>query len=454
MLDADQPRIVLIPYWIPVEPEMLDFTDHSWWFQALQRNDILIFAGPYIRTKEIVRNEYCSYIKIKTTGLEFSITDIENDLRDFNIKLWNITLMWHVLEASATCRVNDLQFLTNATKIAVIADTHHLKNPISTLIKVINNESYNLICCTHNQYEPFFAISCNLEVISFPYINPYEELDLHKSKPTNWELKYYGNILSPTHIFRNIYVNEALRSTNISLMPRMNMKDWTNCLTKNPGIVLTCSLNGSFSFQTLYPILAGNILVTDPISKSSWIHDFIHSSNSCFTYKTRKGCKSLLKELPSYANQAKPKIRNEITKASEYFASKLLNKFQLMRAYRNIEENLDSLKNLSSDESRHLTVILRELKGSRGNSALEKAIEVFEHLQEIHRKYWNLIMISEAKKRIHIDKNPIDDYILQLTEILPRAILLTRDELLEYKLNKPKKFDVYIIDLDLLFKNI
>ena len=63
-------------------------------------------------------------------------------------------------------------------------------------------------------------------------------------------------------------------------------------------------------------------------------------------------------------------------------------------------------------------------------------------------------MISEAKKRIHVDKKPIDDYILQLTEILPRAILLTRDELLEYKLNKPKKFDVYIIDLDILFKNI
>ena len=62
-------------------------------------------------------------------------------------------------------------------------------------------------------------------------------------------------------------------------------------------------------------------------------------------------------------------------------------------------------------------------------------------------------MISEAKRE-YMSIKPIDDYILQLTEILPRAILLTRDELLEYKLNKPKKFDVYIIDLDILFKNI
>ena len=210
---------------------MLDSTDHSWWFQALYKNDVLIFAGPYIIKNEKTRNRNFTCVKIRTNGLIFSIKEIENELNRFNIQIHDVTLMWHVLEASATCRVNDLRMLVKATRIAVVADTHHLKDPISSLIKIIKREPYDLLCCTHNQYEPFFEVSCGLKTISFPYINPYEEVEKYSAKSDEeLQIRYYGNPLSPTHFFRSIFVGEALRSSKISIMPRMNMKSWTNSL--------------------------------------------------------------------------------------------------------------------------------------------------------------------------------------------------------------------------------
>ena len=124
-------------------------------------------------------------------------------------------------EASATCRV-ELLLLPNAIKIAVVADTHH-KNPISSLIRLIK-ENRMIWLLYNNQHEPFFAASCGLPTISFPYINPYENQKANQINPKDNAIKYYG-IISQTHYFRSIFINESLRSIDVTLMPRMKMKD-------------------------------------------------------------------------------------------------------------------------------------------------------------------------------------------------------------------------------------
>ena len=167
LLGSDEQRIVLIPYWLQIEPEKLYKSDHSWWFESLQKNDILIYAGPYIRNEGASKGNNNWHIKIKTPGLSYSISEIQNKLKSFNIKVSDITLMWHIIEASATCRVEEL-LLPNAIKIQWLL-TPSLKKSNNSLIRLIKRESYDLVCCTHNQHEPFFAASCGLPTIGFPY---------------------------------------------------------------------------------------------------------------------------------------------------------------------------------------------------------------------------------------------------------------------------------------------
>ena len=219
-------------------------------------------------------------------------------------------------------------------------------------------------------------------------------------------------------------------------------------------IVLTCSLNGSFSFQTLYPILAGNILLTDPLSQSSWIFDIIHSSKSCFTYRTRSECMSILSDLPSKDNKEYSQLMKDAEETSKRISSILLSKQEVLDAYRNIEDNLDALNNLTTTQSRELTNLLKAIKTSLGNQALNKIIELFEYLQEMHRTYWNLIIISSAEERLAIEDNLIDQYISHLPRILPRAILMTEGEYKQYKPKKERRFECFAVKLDLLLKNI
>ena len=452
MLGSDEQRIVLIPYWLQIEPEKLYKSDHSWWFESLQKNDILIYAGPYIRNEGASKGNNNWHIKIKTPGLSYSISEIQNKLKSFNIKVSDITLMWHIIEASATCRVEELLLLPNAIKIAVVADTHHLKNPISSLISLIKRESYDLVCCTHNQHEPFFAASCGLPTISFPYINPYENQKANQINPKDNAIKYYGNIISQTHYFRSIFINESLRSIDVTLMPRMKMKDWTSALMNNRSIVLTCSLNGSFSFQTLFPILAGNFLLTDPISKSSWIHGLIHDSSSCFTYRSMDELRYLAKYTYDILNRDSTKAEKVTTKSAIDFSSKLMSQSELLNAYRCVEANLGNLQNLSNEHSEHLKTTLNKIKVLEGEETLCRLINIFENLQELHRRYWSIVIISNAKERSETKENLTDDFILQIPNVLPRSKILSKREFDRQKIEKSKRFETYSFEIDTLLK--
>ena len=267
-------KAALIPYWLVDDPSDLDSSDHRWWFTPLENYDTLIFIGPFIRT--IVKESgQKKVIMLQTNSFAFKLDKALWDfLHSINITRSDINLYWHVMEASATCRVYGLNQL-KCEKVAVIGDTHHMRNPISSIIEYLGQEDFTHVCCSHNQYNPFFAASLNLKSIDFPFCFPPDyKKQADKEGGTikadfGQVINYYGDTLSPHHFHRSFIINCLMRAKeDIIIHGRSSFTAWIDKISTSQ-MVLTCSLNGTFSFQQFLPMLYSSIVFTDPLSQSN-----------------------------------------------------------------------------------------------------------------------------------------------------------------------------------------
>ena len=224
-------KAVLIPYWLNEAPTNLSKSDNGWWFAPLLKYDILVFAGPYLKDTNNEELDNSKVIQIRTNALNFTLREIDKKLSTNNtgISLNNISMIWNVIEMSPTCRVQDLNCY-KGTKVALIGDTHHLKNPISSLLPYIRRSEFDFVFCTQShhsfmfeagvpylksiflpiQYAKFFN---NNKVIS--YIN--NENIMVADAPL-----YRGSIMSRFHYRRTKLINFLLINTDIVIKERMN----------------------------------------------------------------------------------------------------------------------------------------------------------------------------------------------------------------------------------------
>ncbi|MCP9809122.1 hypothetical protein KBY58_06715 [Cyanobium sp. HWJ4-Hawea] len=406
--------IALAPYWLTAHPVHLYKSDHSWWFEPIGHYDTIIFAGPFIENgshRSITQN----IITAKTHGLSWSILDIQLYLsNNWGINLRDISMLWHVIEASATCRVRDLPELA-CPLIAVIADTHHLAAPISSLLMYLRCSQYTHLTCTHNQHTPFFAAAIDIPTFSFPYtyLNAKKcQRELIRKK----DLIYYGNLVSSHHVFRTKFINKILSCSSLRLGGRLSFHRWLDALAQGGQCVFTCSLNGSFSFQTLMPLLHRNAIITDPICSANWLGKLLPYLPDCHVFHDLEECLNIVQYIETEDSDGCTSKIEALT--SELLKPFLSNQKILRNAFCPGKFYPEVLPDASTDSEKWLLSILTTARRKFGLVEVERMIKLYEIIQEQHRIHWRIgiTSITEMSKKSLI----YDAFLMQMPTMLPR----------------------------------
>ena len=416
-------RIALVPYWLCDQPHNLHFSDHRWWLDHLQMFDCIVFVGPYIHDAIWLAEDGRRRISIKTDSLFVDIQEVfKNSLSPLGINPNHVSLYWHVMEVAATCRVVNLQILS-CPRICVIGDTHHMNRPITGLYEYLKSETFTHVCCSHNQYNPFFSAVFNLMSIDFPFAlseNTSSQISPAAQTSFDHHLYYYGAILSSHHKHRSKIVNSLLVDCRVSndflVSSRMGFNQWSQAVQR-PHHNLTCSLNGTFSFQTFLPMLGGACLYTDPISKANWVGSQLISEVNCLVYYSSAG---LVDSFLRYRGHS-PELRL-ISDSAKSSISQYLKPLCLLRC-----EWLNGVP-----EERCLTSGDESLLESRIKSHLTKygyeetveLIKIFEDVQELHRQQWSIsvfIYIHSVLSKQALKMVSSQRVLASMLAILPRC---------------------------------
>jgi hypothetical protein len=409
--------VALIPYWLTIHPKNLDQSDHFWWFAPLCGFETLIYAGPSV-ANECWSSMGLRISSIRTSSKCWSVTEIAYPLKSMlGLDVKDISLLWHVIEASGTCWVTEIS-LIRGSAIAVIADTHHLRNPISSLVQYITTAGYTHITCTHNQHTPFFEVASGLPSFSFPFSSLGASMT-HQRSSSEQPLVYFGNLISRHHIFRTRFVNHLLTRTCLRIGGRLSFSSWIDLLSSSSFSVFTCSLNGSFSFQTLYPLLTGNVLITDPIAPSNWLGQLLPYLENCYIYTDQSTCLDISSALEISASSldSSPPYRSHFSGSSILF--ELLNtEYNMSLAFAGKELALEHIRDLSTLPQRQLSLLLSKAKMELGLSEVLRMVRLYESIQEFHQFNWAPAIANIEIKSIKDDI--YNSFLHLLPSVLPR----------------------------------
>jgi hypothetical protein len=413
--------IALIPYWLADNPHTIEISDHYWWLKHLEGFDKVLYCGPYI-DDNISRTNYQTRYSLKTASLTYELQEIYiRKIRGLGIELGQITLYWHVIEAAATCRVIGLHLLS-CPKICVIGDTHHMHRPISSLYEYLSSEPFTHVSCSHNQYNPFFSAILGLKTVDFPFMLPnmFYARNISYRIGGFTSLNYYGSVLSIHHIHRSVIINRLLIdpkvSVRVNLHGRFGFNRWAS-LVMQPHLNLTCSLNGTFSFQTFLPMLGGAVIYTDPISKANWVGSVLKDGTNCEIYTSVEDIRSKLLNIDGRESE----MTRIGTTARNDICSFLKTEDEIISMWRH---GLPSQRTLITERELRLHRWLIECILKNGKPLVVSLIKLFEDVQELHRIHWlleakiscNVCEETRAKNSIAIAR-----CICGMISLLPRV---------------------------------
>jgi hypothetical protein len=415
--------VVLVPYWLSTPPYNLGSSDNYWWFEPVQTADIIIYGGPFIPNERWdCQLSGKPRLAVKTPGLSWRLEDLSCFLSINGLSISSISLVWHVIEVTATCRITDLSEYP-LLSYAMIGDTHHLHSPISSLVDYLIKSKYSAIFCTQSHHCFFFGELTNIPVFPFPYVVPTPCSVDHGHSPihSNHRLLYTGSILSSCHIERSRVVNYALAHDFLDLAPRMPWHQWLEFLSKDCKRVLSWSLNSNFSPQVMYPLYYGNVLFTDPIAPANWLghllleHKLCHLASSAY---------DLVQCVKNY--QEKLRLGNDLfaeslmTRRSSRLIADSLNKLSdVQEVMLNHPTSLSELMSFSTGSYQLIADLFKYIAHNRGLAHCLRLLYLFEKLQFITSRH-SLVYLQ-------IDDTSWDPdmriFIQALPKLLPRLTL-------------------------------
>jgi hypothetical protein len=441
--------VALVPYWLKDSPRYLANTDHAWWFEALDFYQIVVYVGPYVNDA-VWQDTRQIKIAISTQAYTWHINEILLRLNKHGLLISDITLVWNVLEASATCRVLGLD-LIDAPKIAIIADTHHLGFPISSLLTYLLNNSHTYVLATHNQHAPFFGACLQIPATGWPFpceptrSNPPPKINLEK-------IYYYGNTLSHHHKQRTLVVNYSLVHTDVQVVPRLSFSNWRNSVSLGGKVILGCTLNGSPSFQTYYSLLNFNLLISDPIAPSSWLGSLMQTNKLCMTYRNKEDCVAIIKTLAYVRDRPHliAKMQSMVDRAAHILGECVNCSKQYGLAFLDPANGISSLKVSTTEHDSGLLLRLNLLRSLFGLDYLLLTIKMFEQLQEQHRIYWRIVLVLDASS-LHSAEI---DFWSKIYLLLPRVTTLHSQEQISKCTIDRYTFVAHLGDLRLAVSNM
>ncbi len=172
------------------------------------------------------------------------------------------------VKADASCR-NHLKAIKAlpGIKILLMGDTHHLKEPLQTMLSYANNEPWDLISSEHDRHHlPLFTKAGLEKLIWLPCftMNPYR---ISPQCPVDERPLFVGS-LSQHHVQR-LKIISQLQSQGINLKITTAEQSIAANLYNKHSVSLNVSLNCDLNFRVMEVLAAGGCLLTDRLGPDS-----------------------------------------------------------------------------------------------------------------------------------------------------------------------------------------
>jgi hypothetical protein len=342
-----------------------------------------IFCGPKLQNKDIGKRKF-----IRTSGFFF---DIEEVLSQLNKDDEKIDLIVTNLEVNTTCFPKNLSKI-KSHKIALVADTHHLKHSISSIIHYLKREKFKHILKFAQPAHLHFFYEAGIKNSAFwPCFKV--KFDTVGNKRTG--VTYIGEKWSPFQIRRSrmvkfLEINLPKYNIPFHYYKRLPRLEWLNVLRKSQ-IMAICSLNGQFTPQICGCLFAGALCFVDELSPQTFLYRFFKPRKHLVTWRNFE---DLLKKLIYYYHR--PKKLEAIAKAGKLHAE---NTFST-------DENYALSISEFAFENR-INPTLLAINDKRCNSKrvespeyFDARVRLYENIQELHRFHEFLSSISITNKNL------------------------------------------------------
>lgn len=405
-------EIALVPYWLKSSPQD-SFNISSanlWWFEPLFQNFDYItllceddFQSPNVssvssRAKVVIH---------RITSSLIPIDQVCNEVLDvLSLPSANFTA-WHIIEASVHYRLASSNE-KKVTAFACIGDMHHMSNAIGHVRKVLSSYRYDYILLTHSQYNHLLeapnVYSVGKNIFPFPVCSDLlrsrsHTFTVNNTDVNNKPLLLGSNLSTASHPLRQLVASLAAESGQIEILDqRLTFNHWVDSVAR-AKVILTCSLNGSYSLQTIAPLANESLLITDQISKCNHIGSSLVHGINCLIYEHPKDLLSILQ------------ICQDEKKCNL------------------IRENGQKLFLSLQKHDEHVKSIIRKHESFYPFSQMSNIIfhvhnaivEVIELIQELHRISTRMLVVISSDSPMHVLIKG------NLQGLLPRLMLLVLD---------------------------
>lgn len=305
-------QISIFPYWLAEPPKsgLAATSANLWWFKpAIEASDHIVLLSRDSRHRGVFSlpdNTLITVIYVDTDILV--IEKICRQVKDFLCADNAEITFWLVIEPTITMRIVG-QIEDSVKTIACVGDLHHMSNAITHARSVLKQFAFDYVLLTHDQYSLFFEYRdrylSGSNLLQFPVSSGVLQdgrNPLFKSEHIN-KLRHItligSNLTTPTHPLRQLVAYVAQTSGCIDLVAkRLVFSEWLNAV-EDSGSVLTCSLNGSYSLQTLAPLAYSRVLITDMISRRNQIGQNLIHKHNCLVYKNIRDLRRIFFEMQS-----------------------------------------------------------------------------------------------------------------------------------------------------------
>jgi len=400
-------KIALVPYWLkePPQKSIAIASANLWWFQPLLEHfDHVILIAYDIDAGNCFTS--LGRAQITTYRISSHLVDVIY-LRDEILKILRLSeaefTVWHVIEASISYRLvapGDRQIKA----IACVGDLHHMANPITDTRLVLTHYLYDYVLLTHPQFSHFFEVA-NLytrgkNILPFPVCSDLLKSTQNQTKRTDYRVNkritpvlFGSNLTTVTHPFRQLMTLAALDTGLISAQDkRLPFNAWIDSVAMT-NAVFTCSLNGSYSLQTLAPLANESLLITDKISTKNHVGAHLVHGYNCLIYNHPKDIESINLLCQNVANTGLIAQRG-----SQLFAS-------LQQA--------DNVTKKLLGESRPATSVAHP--DLFNYTITDEVVQLVETIQELHRTSLRIaIIVSSDYPRLASLQSSIDQLFPRL----------------------------------------
>jgi len=380
-------------YWLGEEElDTIFVGEHKWWFSHCMLFSHCVFYGPKItRDREIWQGG----LRISIYSQSWSLEEIERTMGLYDMN--GDSLLSFVVESGLSLPVEELK-RSKLKKLALVGDTHHLSNPISSAIELLERICVDAFCISHKAHEEIFRLGTQIKIVDFPY----SEVDSMGSLEEALVFRrvrmatYCGNRSDLFHPRRTIVVNRLIDARcGVEIVPRQQIKEWLG-IVRQSSLSVTCSLNGFPSYQSYAPLLFGSCLVTDTLSTRSRLGYVLRDGVNCLMYS---GYEELV-EAVCWAGKNLEVVRKIGVEGRKTVAEIVNGRFKTLMEFARLMDKEDGFE-------------------SRITCNDEDGIYLYEVVQEIHRNAEEIVVTIEADTLQKAEKYQ------RILEILPRVSVVS-----------------------------